>query len=106
MKIDTGDMVSVSDISKRGLSWYLNEAAEGRNFAVLKNSKVLAVIAGGTVMEQMNDLDEREENLRLLSAALVRVATDTGKRYSLEEVAAEFGVDIDDDVEVDDDVDA
>lgn len=96
MKIDTSDMVSISDISKRGLSWYITEASEGRSFAVLKNSKVAAVITGSDVMEQMQDLDEREENLRLMCAALARVATDTGKRYSLEEVAREFEVDLDD----------
>jgi hypothetical protein len=38
-------------------------------------------------------LEELEEDLRLLSIAVARTMTDNGRRYSLEEVEAELGID-------------
>lgn len=92
MNINTDDMVSVTEIRNRGFSFYLSRAASGQTFAIMKNNKVQAVLAGGAAMEQLQALEEREENLRLWSAAIVRYATDDGKRHSLADVAAELGI--------------
>lgn len=46
-------------------------------------------------VEQLAWLEELEGDLHLLSVALARTVTDSGRRYSLHEVAAELGVDLD-----------
>ena len=45
--------------------------------------------------ERLARLEELENDLRLLSVALARTVTDSIRRYSLDEVAAEFGVNLD-----------
>lgn len=92
MNINTDDMVSVTDIRSRGISFYLSQAATGRTIAIMKNNKVQAVLTGSEAMEQLQALDEREENLRLWSAAIIRYATDEGARHELADVAAELGI--------------
>lgn len=44
-------------------------------------------------VERLARLDELGGDLRLLRVALARTVTDNGRRYSLEEVAAELGID-------------
>ncbi len=39
--------------------------------------------------------EELESDLPLLTVALVRTMADSGRRYSLDDVAAELGVDLD-----------
>lgn len=95
MNIDTESMVSVSDIRDHGISTYVTRVAEGETIAIVKNNKVAAVLTGCSTYGHIQALDEREENLRLWTAALTRYATDDGSRYSLEEVAAEYGIDLD-----------
>jgi prevent-host-death family protein len=95
MNIDTKDLISVSEVSSRGLSSIVNEAAEGRPKVILRSNKPVAAIVDIATMERLQELDEREEDLRLLAMALARSAADTGTRYSLRDVAAKLGVDLD-----------
>lgn len=95
MKFDTKDLISVSEISSRGLSSIISDAEEGRPKVILRSNKPVAAIVGIETMERLQELDEREEDFRLLAVALARAVTDSGKRYSLREVAAELGVDLD-----------
>ena len=76
MKIDTRDIVSVTDVNAKGVSWLINEALGGRTIGVMKSNKLAAVVVGTAVMEKIEVLDEREENLRLWSAAIARMALD------------------------------
>lgn len=41
-------------------------------------------------------MNEADEDKRLLAVALARIASDDGARHSLEDVATEFGVDLND----------
>jgi len=95
MNIDTKDLISVSEASSRGLSSIVNEAAEGRHKVILRSNKPIAAIVDIATMEKLQELDEREEDLRLLGVAVVRAAADSGTRYTLREVAAKLGVDLD-----------
>lgn len=95
MKIDTADMISISEASSLGLSRIANDAAEGRARVILRNNRAIAAVVSVTVMDRLQELDEREENLRLLGVALARLATDTGKRTTLRDAAARFGIDLD-----------
>ncbi|QXU56627.1 MULTISPECIES: type II toxin-antitoxin system Phd/YefM family antitoxin [Rhodococcus] len=94
MQIDTRDLVSVTELSQT-LSRRIADAHEGRLTVVLKNNQPVAALVGPEDIERLQNLDEREENLRLLSLALVRMATDTGERISLDDLVAELGIDED-----------
>ena len=62
-------------------------------FLARKVAKSLQV-RWGEILSRLEHLEELEEDLRLFALALTRTITDDGKRYSLEEVAAEFGIDL------------
>lgn len=93
MRTDTRDLVSATDLSKNSAR-YITEAAEGRTLLVLKNNQPLAAIVPIETMTELSQLEEREEELRMLAIALVRTLTDDGRRHSLDDVAAEFGIDL------------
>lgn len=95
MNVDTHDMISVSEASSRGVSRLIQDATLGRIQVVLRNNKAVAAVVGIESIERLQRLDELESDLRLLSVALARTVTDTGRRYTLDEVAAELGVDLD-----------
>lgn len=94
MRIDTNDMVSVTDAS-RNISKLVSAAAEeGRQTVVFRNNQPAAAIVDIRTMERLQRLDELEEDLRLIAIAWVRTLTDSGERHDLDAVAAEFGVDL------------
>lgn len=97
MKIDTQDMISVTEVNSRGISKLVAEAMDGRTYVVMRQNRPAAVITGLEKLERMQRIEDMEQDLRLWSLAIVRFATDTGERYDLDEVAAEFGVDLDGD---------
>lgn len=93
MRINTEDMISVTDAS-REVSRLVAEAMDGRTFVVLKSNKPAAVIVGLEQMERLQRIDDMEQDLRLLSLALIRSMTDSGERHDLDDVAREFGIDL------------
>lgn len=95
MKIDTNDLISVTDASNKGVSKLVNEASEGREFVLMRNNKPAAAIIGIDKLEQLQRLEEWEDDIRLLTLAVVRSATDSGRRVSLEDAATRFGIDLD-----------
>lgn len=94
MRTDTKNLVSITDANKRGLSSLVAAAEAGRPQVILRNSAPAAVLVGMEAMERLDHLDEIEDDLRLWGLALVRTITDAGERYDLDEVAAEFGIDL------------
>ena len=105
MNTDTDDLISIGKISEEGLSKIVTEAERGRRKVILRRNKPVAVIVDIPTMNRLQELDEREEELRDFAAALARVATDTGARISLDELAARMGVDLDSLGYLDDDTD-
>ena len=75
MNIDTNDMISISEVSKHGVSKLVNEASEGREFILIKNNKPAAALVG---IDKLERLQRVEEDVKLLTMAIVRAATDTG----------------------------
>lgn len=95
MRTDTRDMVSVTDAG-RNLGRLTTEVAEeGRTLVVLKNNEPTAAIVPIKTMDRISRIEEMEEDLKMLGIAYVRALTDDGTRYSLDDVAAEFDVDLD-----------
>ena len=95
MKTDTRDMVSATTAA-RDFSRISSEAAQGRTFVVVRNNEPTVAIVPVSQMERLDRIDGLEDDMRLLSVALARIATDDGVRHSLDDVAAEFGVDLND----------
>ena len=93
MRVDTRDMISVSDAQSRGLSGLISDAELGRTPVIVRNSKPAAAIVS---IAELNRIDDLEENLVLLVATLARTVTDSGVRHDLGDVAAELAVDLDD----------
>jgi antitoxin (DNA-binding transcriptional repressor) of toxin-antitoxin stability system len=74
-----------------------DEVESGRTVVVMRNNTPLAVLAPVALMERLDGIDEREEDVRLLAAALVRSVTSTGDLVSLDDLAGELGGDLDED---------
>jgi hypothetical protein len=90
MNIDTKDTMSVTEASRYGVSKLVADAEKGHTRVVLRNNEAVVNIP---TMERLQRLDELESDLRLLSIALVRSAADSGRRYDLDDVVRELGVD-------------
>ena len=104
MNVDTRDLISVSEANSRGVSRLISDAENGRPQVVLRNSRAVAAIVDIQCMDRLQRLEDLEDDLRLLSIALVRSAADSGRRYDLDDVLAEAGIDpdsLDDDEDVD-----
>jgi len=92
MAVQLRDLISVSEANTVGISGLVQDAEQGRTRIILRHSKPAAAIVSIAKLERM---DEIEEDLLLLVAAFARTVADNGQRHSLEDVAAELGVDLD-----------
>jgi PHD/YefM family antitoxin component YafN of YafNO toxin-antitoxin module len=97
MKIDHRDIISVSEASKKGMSWLVSEAERGRTMLVMRNSEPAAIVTNVEALERLEAIDEVTENMKLMTLVVAREATDTGARHSLDDVVAELGIDEGDD---------
>lgn len=95
MQVDSSDLISISDISNKGVSSLVNDAREGHHKVILRSNRPVAVIVGIEEMERLQRAEEALDDLRLLVVALARSATDSGNRVALRDVAAEAGFDLD-----------
>lgn len=92
--------MSVSDATRRGVSGLLADAESGQDIIVARHAKPVAAVVS---MQRFGELQALEEDLRDLALVLTRVATDTGRRTSLDDALAAFGTtraeleDLDDD---------
>lgn len=93
LALDT--LVSVTEV-KKNTTTYIDRARGGETLVVLKNNKPQAAIVDVEKAERLSQLDEIEDDLRLMAATLVRMATDSGVRHDLDDVIAELGIELDD----------
>lgn len=96
MKIDTRNIINVTQASTRGASWLVSRAEAGETLLIMKNSEPAAVVTSVDNVTRLEELDEVASDLRLLAATLARVVADTGDRYDLDEVIEELGIELDD----------
>ncbi|MDZ7933088.1 MAG: type II toxin-antitoxin system prevent-host-death family antitoxin [Rhodococcus sp. (in: high G+C Gram-positive bacteria)] len=96
MNIPTSNIISITDAT-RETSRIVTEASDGQSFLVMKNNRPVAGIVSPEMMDRIQTLDEREQDLRLMCLALIRTATDNGARHALDDVAAELGIDLTED---------
>lgn len=84
--------LSVTEAAKIGLPGILKQAENGESTIVERHGKPVAAIIGMAELEQLNN---RIDDINDLVLVTLRAATDDGKRYSLDEVARSFGFDPD-----------
>ncbi|MBY0440946.1 MAG: type II toxin-antitoxin system Phd/YefM family antitoxin [Mycobacteriaceae bacterium] len=88
MMIDHRDVVGVTELANNS-SRLVADAAQGRDLVIAKNNKPTAALVG---ISRLQELEDREENLRLLVLALTRIATDNGNRTELNHFIEELGL--------------
>ncbi|MBF6350327.1 MULTISPECIES: type II toxin-antitoxin system Phd/YefM family antitoxin [Nocardia] len=96
VSIPTSNFVGITEVS-RDTSRYVSAAADGESFLVMKNNRPVAAIVSPELIDRIQDLDEREQDMRLLIIALSRIMTDNGNRHDLDDVATELGISLTDD---------
>lgn len=94
MITNTENLVSVSDLSN-SVSRRIAQVETGDPLLVLRNNRPVAALIGIEAAERVARVDELEEDLKLLALTLVRKATDSGERFSLDEVLADAGLSAD-----------
>jgi PHD/YefM family antitoxin component YafN of YafNO toxin-antitoxin module len=82
--------LSVSDATKRGVAGLARDAETGSSITVERNHRPVAAIIG---VSELHRYQEAERDLRDLAVVLIRTATDTGERTSLDDVFTRFGFD-------------
>ncbi len=86
--VDTADLISITDASKRGISALIREAEAGHEQVVVRNNKPVAAVIN---MKRLEQLQQLEEDLLDLSITAARMLATGPGRHSLDEVLTHFG---------------
>lgn len=89
-RVDTEDMVSVTEIGSRGVSHFVTQAAGGRDLVVLRNNKPAAMLISMERYELMQRALDDATDLALGTARLA--LAEGGGLTNLDDVLAGFGV--------------
>jgi len=87
-KVDTKDLISVSEANKIGISGLVKAAEQGEQRVVIRNGKPVAAVVS---IESLQRAEELEERLLDVSLALTRLLTADDRRHSLDDVLDRFG---------------
>lgn len=93
--------VSVTEAARRGVAGIVADAEAGDIIVTRRNEPVAAVVS----IQRLDRLERLIEDVRDLTLALARVATDDGDRVSFDEVLAAYGLTRDDLAAVEDEQD-
>jgi prevent-host-death family protein len=80
--------LSVTEAAQRGVAGLVAEAERGSDLVVTRRHRPVAAVVG---INRLAELEQAAADLRDLALALARVATDDGRRTSLDEVLTAFG---------------
>jgi hypothetical protein len=87
-RIDTADLLSISEANKLGVSGLVRQAELGREHVLLRNNKPVAALMS---MERLEQIQQLEEDLLDISLTTARMLTTGPIRHSLDDVLAKFG---------------
>ena len=87
-KVDTQDLISISEAAKLGVSGLVRAAEAGHEQVVLRNNKPVAAVVS---IERLEELQQLEEDITDVSLAVARMLTTSSHRHSLDDVLAQFG---------------
>ncbi|WP_194894175.1 type II toxin-antitoxin system Phd/YefM family antitoxin [Catenulispora pinisilvae] len=80
--------LSVTDASRRGLPAIVAEAEQHPVLITRRDQEAVVVIGA----DRLAELDEAMADMMDLALVVARAVTDTGKRYTLTDAMAEFGM--------------
>ncbi|MEW9533457.1 hypothetical protein [Microbispora sp. NPDC049125] len=80
--------LTVTEAAQRGVARLVADAEQGADLVVTRRHQPIAAVVS---MRRLNELEEAAADLRDLALVLVRSATDTGRRTSMDEVLSAFG---------------
>ena len=80
--------LSVTEAARRGVAGLVAEAERGSDLVVTRRHRPVAAVVG---IDRLAEFEQAAADLRDLALALARVATDDGRRTSLDEVLTAFG---------------
>lgn len=84
------ETLSVTEAAERGVSAIVRAAGDGHEIVVERHGQAVAAVVS---MRRLDELSELEADLRSAALVLARLATDDGRRSSLDEVIASLGFD-------------
>ena len=87
-KVETDDLISISDANRLGVSALIREAEEGRQRLVLRNNKPVAVVMS---VERFEQLQQLQDDLIDITLASSRMMTTSERRHSLDDVLERLG---------------
>src|SRR6266508_6575630 len=87
-RVDTADLISISEANKLGISALIREAEAGHEQIVLRNNKPVAAVIS---IERFAHLQELQDDLLDVSLAAARMLTTGPRRHSLDDVLDQFG---------------
>ena len=88
--LDLSHPISVTEASQRGVAGLIKDAEAGEEVVVSCHGKTVAAVVSARQLEQLRTL---EGDLRDAALVIVRAATDSGVRGSLDEALTAFGLD-------------
>jgi hypothetical protein len=90
-RIDTNDLISISEATRRGVARLASEAESGQDRVLLRNNRPVAAVVSMKRLAELDELRQLEEDLLDITLAAARMVTDDGSRHGLDEVLARFG---------------
>lgn len=88
--LDLSHPISVTEASARGVAGLIKDAEAGADVVVSRHGRPVAAVVS---TRQLDRLRELESDLRDAALVVVRAATDTGVRISLDDALTAFGFD-------------
>jgi hypothetical protein len=87
-RVETSDLLSISEANKLGISGLARMAELGREHILLRNNKPVAAVMS---MERLEQLQQLEEDLLDISLTTARMLVTSPMRHSLDDVLSRFG---------------
>lgn len=95
MKVDVRDIRPVSLVGRNFGAVTDEVESQGSTVVVVKNNRPIAGVVPIEVIDRLDAITEREEDMRLLALALVRMTTNPDPvLHDLDDVARELGIDL------------
>jgi antitoxin (DNA-binding transcriptional repressor) of toxin-antitoxin stability system len=87
-RVDTADMLSVTEAAKLGLSRLIRDAEAGQEHVLLRNNQPVAAVVS---ISRLDEWESLEDDLLDVALAAARALTTGDERHSLDDVLARFG---------------
>lgn len=80
--------MTVTEATQRGVAGLVADAEQGSDVVVTRRNQPVAAVVS---VQRLTELEEAATDLRDLALVLARLATDNGRRVSMDEVLTAFG---------------